>query len=450
MPISDRLIQSALGMDITPAKRLIIMSVYQLEPPNYRPNEAKEAPARRELAPFVPSAWPAMFGPLAAYMNRAVFVDGCRNYVGTTQHRAGTSALSCLNPTNGKPESLGPAGGITIDQHIAKSLSANSPHRSVLWGLSEDGLRAKRRTASGIFASGKEQNISHFEHAQEMMDRLFPEPSGNARPSEGSSFKPLRDRLVGDINKLKGRLAPEERQTLEGYEELILDFDKRQEALAALTCDAPPGAPMNQNGQDHLESMMAQSALALRCGLTQVIGVTIGTANNHNEHIPKYREVALRSSDPEIQMSGKANYYGHAGDNQALYLEAKRNMHELHFKELVKVMDLLTAAKEQDGSSVMDHTAVLYVTGNAQSNSGHHAPMFREAIWPALLIAGDKTGFKTGGRFMTFNHNPQQPAEHRNLVDLYRTLAIGVGVEPGDFGKDATASQGKITELLKA
>ncbi|MEM6957350.1 MAG: DUF1552 domain-containing protein [Myxococcota bacterium] len=430
-PISKRLLTRALGMDEVPKKRLIVMSVYMLEPSNYVPVERGNY--QEVTAPTVVDAWPEVFSPLGEYMQQAVFIDGSRNHIGTHQHRSGTAALSCVRQTDGRPERMGPAGAATIDQYIAETLSAESPHKSVLWGITGDAIDGGRETASGVFAAGREANLSHHTHARSMMDALFPDPAdAGEMPADTNGFRPIRDRLLEDLARLRARLAPEERIALESYEEAIVEFDRRQEARSRVSCASPGMAPEDPDAQAHFESMCDQSMLALRCGLTNVIGATIGTSGSHNKHMAAYREMHERTSSP----TGEARFFGHgAASNLELAMEARRHWHQVHFRNLARIMDGLRDVPEDDGRSLFDHTAVLYVTGNGHTNAGHHAGAGSKDLWPALIIGGAETGFQTGSRYMSCSHHEVR-GERWDLSNVYRTLAEGLGVDSGGFGEE--------------
>ncbi|MEM9462228.1 MAG: DUF1552 domain-containing protein [Myxococcota bacterium] len=431
LPISDLLVRRAFGMADPPQKRLVLVSVYQMETENYIPDDVQRQKSENTVEPMVPSTWPEMFDPMAAYMHQAVFVDGLRNYIGSCQHRAGTCALSCLRPTEGSAEALGPAGGVTIDQHIAQVLSADRPFRSILWGLSQGWLQAEQLSSSGIFAAGPEQNLPHHTHAGEMMTQVFGE-LGGPDVEFTNEFRPLRDRLLEDVHRLALRLAPEERIALETYEQAVLAFDQRQEALSMVSCSEPEGGPTTTEAQDHLESMMAQSTLALQCGLTNVVAASIGTSNNHNKHQPRYRELDERTTDP----SGEASFYGHGGgnpENRPYRLETKRHYHQIHLRELASLMDALATVPESDGSTALDHTVVAYVSGNGMSNFGHHSPKDSKALWTMLLVAGSQTGLSTGGRYMGCSLH-EAKGDKWSLSDVYRAVALGLGVDPEGFG----------------
>jgi hypothetical protein len=442
MPISDRLISTALGMETPIPKRLFLVNVYMITPSVFWPTDhpAYQDPIVTEdwVAPYVPSGWAGSLAPLAAYHDRMVVIDGLKNKIRTHQHRAGTAALSCANPADsGNCERWGfPAGNLTIDRHIANGIGANSAHRTVLWGLTQDGIDSGRKTGLGMFSTGRSQNVAHFEHANEMLDQLFPDPDMNTGGSSNvNSFRPLRDRLVGDLGRLKSRLASEEIMALESYEQAIIDFDRRQEALSMLSCTAPPSAPEEKDADLHLASMMSQSLLALQCGLTNVVAAQIGSSNNHNKHMPDYQEVNVAT-------------YGHGTDDARMAAVAK--LHEIHMREVARVLDSLSQATEQDGSSMMDHTAFVYCSGNghAGDNSVHHAGKGGEDNWPMLIVAGEQTGLNTGGRFIGASRH-QWKGERRMLPDAFASLSEGLGVPIDGFGEPSEPTPTPIAELMK-
>ncbi|MEO0815057.1 MAG: DUF1552 domain-containing protein, partial [Myxococcota bacterium] len=365
-----------MGQAIPAQKRLVLMSVYMMEPENYRPLNTTERSSWNEEDPIV-GDWGSLYDPIRSHMDRAVLVDGLHNAIGTSQHRAGTSALSCVNPTNNKPESLGPAGAITIDQHIAKTLSAGAPRRSLNWGLSQDSIRGNSETRSGMFATGREQNIGHFTYAPRMLDEVFPDQSGGG-PSGASQFTPIRDRLLADLSRLRTGLASEERSALDAFEANLVEYDSRLAALAGLSCNSVSSSA-EWEMENQLESMMLQSALALQCGLTNVVAITIGTSNNHNLHMTPYQRMLDRSAYGE-----KAGFYSHGnGDVEVPGIgtvplnqvrnETRFHWHSIHFEHLKTLINVLESATESDGSSIMDNTAIVYTTGNGHHVGGHHA-----------------------------------------------------------------------------
>ena len=261
LPIGESLLGRAFAHEIAIPKRLLVMSAYITEPDNIVP--AALNVDRFALEPTLVDQWPQMYAPLGPYLaNTVVIPNGCGNFIGGHQHRAGTSALSCIDPIGATPEDLSaPPGGPTIDQFIAGSLSAGAPHKSVLWGLSGDAIRDERQSASGVFASGPNAKLQHFVDPWAMQEYLFAGQSGSDSGLGLNGFRPLRDVLVSDLAVLRGALAPEERAGLDSYEQAIVEFDARQEALAAVDCGSGDGQAIAGDAQSYLEWMADQSAL---------------------------------------------------------------------------------------------------------------------------------------------------------------------------------------------
>lgn len=432
-PVADGLVRRALGNPMPPQKRLLLFAVYSMEREHFLP-EGVDDETWHEV-PAVQQPWPAPLGRLAPYHQKMVLVDGLGNDIGNNhQHRAGTSALSCVPPAEGEPEHFGPSGGPTIDQVIARELSDGRPHRSVLWGLSGDGVASGRRLARGMFAAGRNQNLSHFEHADEMANALFPD--NGDQPSDRSApfpFRPVRDRILPDLNRLRAALAPEDRIGLERYEEAVVDFDERQAAAADMGCPSTAPSPVGGDVQaeSHLVSMMNQTALVFQCGLTNVVGVSIGTSNNHNQHMPYYAEMSRRYEGP-----GDGPKYWHHGakdteDNMTQAMTTRRLFHETHYREIATLLETLANTQESDGSSALDHTVVCYTSGNSVFQGSHHG--WHTHHWSSLLIAGDQTDFHTAGRYMRFRTHHQFRGEPAMMAEFYRALALGLGVNPGNF-----------------
>ena len=433
LPVADLLTRRAYGRSQTPSKRFVLVSAYQLEEANYTPSDIVRESDRDTIAPVVPASWPEMFDPYGGHMSRSVFVDGLRNYIGSSQHRAGTCALSCVRPQEGNPEGLGPAGGPTIDQVVARGLDDGVPFRSLNWGLSGSGHSAGALSASGVFATGPDGNLPHYTHAGEMLTQVFGEVGGGSLDLS-NRFRPMRDRLIDDVNRLRSRLAYEEQVALDVYEEAVLAFDERQQALSEITCDGPEG-PALENEQDHLVSMMAQSTLALQCGLTRVIGATIGTSMSHNSHEPHYRELDERTSEPE----GVANFYSHGKndvENHPFRLETKRHYHQIHLRELATMLDSLALVPEADGSTALDHTVVVYASGNGMANYTHHAGH----LWPLMITAGKNVPLNCGGRYMGCSMHPSK-GERWALTDVFSALAVALDVDSTGFGDAERATE---------
>ena len=102
--------------------------------------------------------------------------------------------------------------------------------------------------------------------------------------------------------------------------------------------------------------------------------------------------------------------------------EVIRQQHLRTSEVFAQLLDRLAAAVEPDGSSLIDHTLVVWVS---QIANGSHA--LTELPW---LVAGDCQGAVNSGQWL-------QSGERRGHGQFYRTVARALDVDIPDFGSDA-------------
>jgi hypothetical protein len=211
-------------------------------------------------------------------------------------------------------------------------------------------------------------------------------------------------------------LAGPERERLEVYETAIAEFDRRYELRQGVSCGSPPsGRDSTENSR--MESMMDMATLALECGLTNVVGMAVGTADNHDEHFPRYDGIGT------VPVHEYSSRYGDLTDK----------VHQFHWTMLRKMIDSLDQASEPN-----DETIIVYTSPRGMSNySAHHGQNTR---WPLLMYA-KSPNIQLGGRFLRY------PPAERSFAEFCRSLAQVVGVCPDGF---ATGSNvvGPVRGLL--
>jgi hypothetical protein len=438
-------------------RRLILLGAYSWQPATYLPSPYAPRLEDREVvmsgpdvAPEPVAEWPEMYAAAAAYLDRAVLVDGCRvpELEGfNNSHGAGTSWLSARRPVGDKGmESV--ASGITLDEFLGQQLRAGAPYPVIRCGLTGDSYGGQRESLGGIFAAGPDQDLPYITNPRKMAETYFPDAGGEAEAMpRAARFRPVRDRLLGEFRALNDRLAASERGALESYERAVVEFDEQQQRLASLSCDGPTLPEDRLSIEAELASLVQQAGLALRCGLTNVVAISIGQQKHHNKHHPVYdNAIRARARVEENRVEPKSWSHSFAKEHWAKFTDAYLVHHQVNLEALVSVMDMLSAAPEGEGT-MMDNTAVVFMPGNSIIFSGHHV---ESNTFPALLIAGRNLGFRTDGRFMRFTsgHRRYGGGEPRHLADFYRSLALGLGADPTGFRDDAPNSQGSIPEIL--
>lgn len=363
---------------------------------------------------------PAMFEPLTPWRDKLVMVDGLYNDVGEvdTGHGTGYGALSGLRPGAPGPEFGGPPQGITLDQFIAQRTGRDVRLPSLLAGS----LDKKDGQGVAAFAAGPGQPVPHCARPSRMYAQLMGQQPAPTSDADAKTAALLRTKLLesmrDDVRRLRAELASEERALLDTHLASIDEFDRRTQqgmAGAQMGCNlgavpSDPSAP-----EDRLESMMAMGALALRCGLTNVFGVSIGVNGGHN----KFR--GWRTTP---------DYTGHL--DYALYAPQVRKLYVWLSQQIAKFLTAL--------GPTANETIVTIVPSHGASFREHHSCLSR---WPVFIWDGTGT-FRTGARYLRYGR------KERSVIDLYSTIAHAAGAPTDKFGAGgANPSKGPLGELMR-
>jgi hypothetical protein len=434
-PIAHRLIADAQGQPLGTKRAVFCLVGNGITTYNFTPSgleqggdrDWSEVPAQAEFA------WPRMLRSLEPYRSRMLLLDGLSNELPASQHSGGYGALSCVTSPSGQSnEYAGPPGGITIDQHIARALGEQTPLRSVLFGADRNATPLIRRT----FALGPNQPAPHFGDPKLMYQRLF----GPLLPGEGGvQTGPIRqkavlDALRVDIARLQQHLAGVEKAKLEQYLSAIEEFESRAAIPIPGTCSAgtPPSIGLGGSEtapEDLLDAMAEMAAVALACGMTNVVGIAMGTGFSHG-NFPVFRRIVAGTQWADSGL-GETGHEPPEIQGPAMDL-----IHDYGASLLGKIAQSLSGISEAGGTA-LDNSVMVYTSDNGEA---HHSAKRR---WPVAILGNAGGRLKASGAFRRF-----APAS-RSLADLWLTLAAALDVEAGDFAKGTRETvQGPIAELL--
>jgi hypothetical protein len=365
--------------------------------------------------------WPTMLRSLARYRDRMLLVDGLPNSPksGASQHGTGYSALSNFAAAHGgSNEGGGRPGNITIDQFIANGIGATTRAKSVLYGASTRPAGVYARA----FASGPERPEPHFQSPRLMFGDLFGglvrDPSGLDRGAYKERV--LIDGMRADIKRLEGALAGPERRKLEHYLAAVEDFEKRMKLAATLSCQTPPFTDATNTVEDRLEAMTELATLALVCGMTNVVGVSVGTGDSHTD-FPKYTRLHVGT---RFEAEGGIHSHGHSPDE--VLGAAWDILHDFHATLIGRMADALAAIREGDGTA-LDNSVFVYLSDNGGI---HHSKHER---FPLVILGNAGGKLRSDGRFIRYPKKGTKGS--RSLADLHCTIATACGVPTDSFGK---------------
>ena len=165
------------------------------------------------------------------------------------------------------------------------------------------------------------------------------------------------------------------------------------------------------SGMEEIRMMYEILAVALETDSTRVI---------------TYRQpvsTLVASIGVKIEAHTMSHYHGHAGEK----LEASQRRDVAQSELLAGLLDRLKTTKEPDGSSLFDHTTVVYGSNIRTSHSLDNCP---------TLVAGRGAGLRLGENIIAHKGTP--------LCNAWLTILQGSGIDVAAFGD----STGVVKELL--
>lgn len=372
---------------------------------NRTPVDGQDQDKPMELPPF--------FAAFAPWKDRTVLVDGLPLYGVNLNNPSATHGLG-----NAAMSAVGAAaspGGISIDQHVAAVLSRDTPIKSLNFGLG--GSRVAGDETTGAFAASPGAGLPHAQNASALLRRMTgakptaPGGSPGAPPTAALGTR-LLDLVRTDLMRFDRGLAAEEKALLTEYLASMEAFQKKEAALAHLaqtggSCSIPGTPPAGMGtmpGIVAMDSMFRLSTLALKCGVTNVVGATMGNTGTHN--------------DLDLFVSG---YSSHGGYDKAM-------------ASLAPVSMGWVATMLKDLGPLADSMTVTLVPGNGLGHKGpteHHGG----PIGAAFVVDGPRA-LKTGSRLLRVK---------RDFADVFTTLA---GVLGAPIDKFNNKGAGTIKELM--
>lgn len=227
--------------------------------------------------------------------------------------------------------------------------------------------------------------------------------------------KSVLDDALENARELSRHLGRADQEKLREYFDGIRDLEvKLARDQKWLGVERPqPGLTEPQpglSGMEEIRMMYEILAVAFETDSTRVI---------------TYRQpvsTLVASIGIKIEAHTMSHYHGHAGEK----LEASQRRDVAQSELLAGLFDRLKATKEPDGSSLFDHTTVVYGSNIRTGHSLDNCP---------TLVAGRGAGLRLGENIVVSKGTP--------LCNAWLTILRGSGVDVASFGD----STGVVKEL---
>lgn len=415
--VGDALVGRALGAP--PSRRIGIFfshgeTMPDLQPHGIIPDGLPSMDVGPQLVADV-RAWPSLLAQLAPWSSKTVIVDGFSPRMNKRSANHGYQFASFCSRGDYANRFESPLD-ITLDQAVANVVGKDTPVGSLLFGL--QGLVMNDSFAK-VFAAGPDKPLPHYGKPSLFLAQIVGKKASASVPGGGRNDAlvdaKLFDLLREDLGRMGRGLAGEERALLDDYltglEAYQRKVDGIRSVLSSGSCASFP-APLEADPQARMKSMFAMATLALQCGVTNVIGVTVGNGGAHDD---------LRVFD--------RTYGGHAP--KEIYHPWMNNFYQFTMGMLA---DMLRAI-----GPLINATTVLTLASNGISSAGHHGDGERV---PGFVLDGTGT-LRTGARY--YRCARTQGGWGRHIGDLLTTVGKAFNL-PGD--KFLGIGNGAIPELL--
>jgi hypothetical protein len=313
------------------------------------------------------------------------------------------------------------AGGPSVDQRIAQAIGGSSQFASLQFAV----RIVYGDTNSKSLWSAAKRVVPAMQNPWDAYKRIFATatPVDPVKPTFNLRKSAL-DHSLAEINTLRGRLAADDRERLDSYQESLRIIEKRLINVTPPTpgsCSPPVlGTAVDVKAESNYPAIgklqMDLMVAALQCGLTRVASLQWGNSNDQCG----YSFLGINALGHDL-----AHNNGNVDGNG----EKKKKVFRWYSEQFAYLLGKLTAVKEGAGT-MLDNTVVLWVSEFSESN-GHAS---NKLLW---FVAGNAGGALKPGRVID--------CSGRGTNDLLTALANTFGV-PGTFGNPAYGA-GPLTAI---
>lgn len=319
--------------------------------------------------------------------------------------------------------------GISLDQHLASTVGATTPVKSLHLGVRADTTAPTAEVRTRISYTGPAQPVPPQNDPLVVFNDLFSDfmTQPNELQAVRAQRKSILDTVRGQIEQVKPRLGYDDQMRLDSHLAMVRDLEIRleNERVTGDACYAPEKP--DELEPDDEDSMPLISKLhidlmvmALACDLTRVASIQYSNAKNHIRF-------------PWIDSLGDGHQLSHAGPSNASATEEWIARDKWFASQLAYLLTRLDSVQEGD-STMLDNTVILWINELSQGNT-------HSLVTMPFVLAGGGGGYFDTGKFIDYGSE----ASHS---DLLVSIQNAFGIEDQVFG-DPRFVNGPLAGLAK-
>jgi hypothetical protein len=360
--------------------------------------------------------WTSTLQPLKEHANDITMITGLdRSFKnGQDVHAQGASCyLTSVSPEQAAEKGWRHPNGRTLDQIIGAHVGNQSVFNTL--EISCNGFTQGKESIffDNISWYGPDKIAPSIREPQKLYDRLF------LKDSYRSHVEDVTDLVLADAKTLSGKLAKEDRKTLDEFMTMIREIEVRIEKLQKLISSADIKIPKNEilPRGEYIRLQADLMLLALQMGITDVCTFMLG---------PERWDATLMYEgvfDKPVQHHNMTHNQKGNG-----YLNLQK-IDIFHMQQYAYLISRMKSIKEMDGTSLLDNSIVTFGAGLGDGATHQYFDL-------PMILAGKAQQQIKQGRFLkcksgTLNSN------------LWLTIANLMGLEIESFSD----SNGVISDL---
>jgi hypothetical protein len=394
----------------------------------------KAAPARMAFV-YVPNGaipaawWPSGDGgadfelsptlaPLAKVRNQLQVISGLTDVSadpgpdGAGDHaRAGGTFLTGVRIKKTAGSDI--KAGVSIDQVVASQIGHQTRFASL--ELTCDVVRKSGECDSG-YACAYEYNLAWQSANQPLapehnpqfaFERLFGDGPRNERVANLKRREyeqhSILDYVMDDAKSLNTRLDGRDKQKLDQYLTSVREIEQRiaiakSMPVANPDLDAPAGVPASY--EEHVALMFDMLHLAFQTDSTRVATLLLAREGSNRP----FNDIGISSGHHDLTHH----------KNSAEIMEKVKLIDRWYVQRLSAFLEKMQSTQDVDGKSLLDHSMILYGSGNADGNRHTHVNL-------PVLLAGAGGGAFQPGRYVKAKEQP--------ITNLFLSMADAMGTQ---------------------
>ena len=310
--------------------------------------------------------------------------------------------------------------GVSVDQVAASQVGNRTRMPSLELGI-DPGRRAGNCDSgySCVYSStlswrSATQPLPKEVNPKLAFERLFSTLPDTEREARDQRRKSILDFVMQDSRDLRRQVTGNDVRKLDEYFSSIRDIELRIEAAEKFPPIESPDYTVPEeipaDYQEHLRLMMDLMVLAFQADVTRVTTFVLANEGSNRPY-------------PFVDVPDGHHYLSHhSGDEEKI--EKIKRIDIFHSQQLAYFLEKLAATSEGDGS-LLDHSMILYGSGNADGNRHSHHDL------PIILAGGGCGTIKTGRHISYPKETP--------LNNLWLSMLNRMDVEVAQLG-DSTGS----------